>query len=407
MSAGAHHPIVRVRHVPLESIVGETRLYPTTYSLATLAGAPGSIARVPEAAWLAASSGCMLIAHTVLAGGLAFAVLVLAGANSWATLPAMVGATGWAALTAAAARRSLRRTLTSQGGTWSTAGLFIGHALRAVLASTPGLVALAVVLTQVGLGGRATTETDLVLLVATVLVPISGMLSWAPASDAVALAARSPHRPPSAALRVLIHSEGRTASPHRAVLHPAARAMVWVGGLRDDVANRWVGVAALAVPRGALILSSGILTGTACVAWSWGAAPSVVIGGHSLLLAASQALTLRHLLIWVESDPGPRSLPKATAAAGTALLLVVMCAAQASSGFLGPLDTGHDPGGDLSVSNRGGTATIAIAAITAVVGCVTLLPFATLPTHRARWRAAAGLIRLHDQAARNRSKPSV
>jgi len=183
--------------------------------------------------------------------------------------------------------------------------------------------------------------------------------------------------------------------------------MVWVGGLRDDVANRWVGVAALAVPRGALILSSGILTGTACVAWSWGAAPSVVIGGHSLLLAASQALTLRHLLIWVESDPGPRSLPKATAAAGTALLLVVMCAAQASSGFLGPLDTGHDPGGDLSVSNRGGTATIAIAAITAVVGCVTLLPFATLPTHRARWRAAAGLIRLHDQAARNRSKPSV
>ena len=82
MTAVTNAPIVRLRRLRLETVVGGTRLYTTTYGLAALAGAPASIARVPQAAWLAASSGTMLIIHTALAGGLAFGVLVLAGL-SW------------------------------------------------------------------------------------------------------------------------------------------------------------------------------------------------------------------------------------------------------------------------------------------------------------------------------------
>lgn len=406
MSAATNPPIVRVRQVRLESIVGETRLYATTDALAALAGAPASMARVPEAAWLAAASGALLISHTVLVGSLTFGVLVLAGVSSWLTLPAMMAATGWASLTAWTARRSLRQTFAAQGSTWPGVGLLLVHSAGGFLASIPGCVALAVALTQVGLGRRALTSTDLALLVATLLVPISGMLCWAPASDAAALAESSRHHPPSVALRVLTHTERPAASASRPALNPGVRAMVWVGGLRDDVASRWEGLAALAIPRAALILSAGAAAGTAFLAWSWGAAPSVIVVPGAVLVAASQAITIRHLLIWLESEPFPRSAPKAITVAGTTLLLVAQCATQASAGFLGALGSPRDEGTALAVRD-GSAAVVAVIAITALVGSVHSLAFAVLPTHRYRWRTAAALIRLHDQAARNRSPHSV
>lgn len=406
MTSATSPPIMRLRRLRLEAVVGWTRLYTTTYGLATLAGSPASIARVPQAAWLAASSGTMLIAHTVLAGCLAFGVLVLAGLGSW-TLPAMVAATGWAALSGWTARRSLQRAFAAKGSTWSSVGLLIGHSLGVLLSSAPGSLALAVVLTQVRLGRRAPTSEDLVLLVATLLVPISGVLCWAPASDAATLSDPSSHRPPSVALRVLTRGDQPGAGQRGSALPPAARALVWVGGLRDDVANRWGGLSALAAPRGALVLSSGALAGAAFLAWSWGAAPFVIIVPGGLLVAASQALAIRHLLIWLESEPFPRSAPKVVAAASTAVLLVVMCAAQAMIGFLGPLTAAQGTDAALAVREGGSTATVSIIAITAVVGCVHLLPFAVLPAQRSRWRTASSLIRLHDQVARDRSQRSV
>jgi len=407
MTAVTNPPIVRLRRLRLETVVGGTQLYTTTYGLAALAGAPASIARVPQAAWLAASSGTMLITHTALAGCLAFGVLVLAGLSGWMTLPALLAAMGWAALSGWTGRRSLQRAFAGGDSTWSSVGLLIGHSLGVLLASAPGALALAVVLTQVGLGRRAPMSEDLVLLVATLLVPISGMLCWAAASDAAALSDASMHRPPSVALRVLTRGDQPPVGHRGRAMARAARPLVWVGGLRDDVANRWGGLATLAAPRGSLVLSSGAMAGAAFLAWSWGAAPAVIIVPGGLLVAASQTLAIRHLLIWLESEPFPRSAPKVVAAASTAVLLVVMCAAQTTLGFLGSLTAAQDPDAALAVRDGVSTATVSILAITAVVGCVHLLPFAVLPAHRSRWCTASSLIRLHDQVARDRSQRSV
>lgn len=403
MNAASNPPAVRVRQVPVESIVGSARLYAITRALATVAGTPASLARVPQAGWLAASSGALLMSHTVLVGCLTYGVFVLAGVSSWLMLPALLAAIGWASLTAWIARRSLRRTFAAQGDTWSGARLLLSHSAGGFLASTPGGVSLAVALTQVGLGRRALTSADLVLLVATLLVPISGLLCWASASDAVALATSSRHHRPSVDLHVLTDTAGPPASTARPALRPGTRVMVWVGGLRDDVADRWPGLAALAVPRGALILSAGATAGTAFLAWSRVAAPSTLVIPGVLAVTACQVITLRHLLIWLESKPFPRSAQKRITVASTALLLIALCAAQASGGFLGVLGPSGDQRMTSIVSDGGSPAVTAVIAITALVAAVHALPFVVPPAHRHRWQSAAALIRLHDQAARDRS----